>query len=241
VSFLPGYGIRAFLNGYAVSGQINGATASHRRSYGDATVATTTGGMSWVPGLKSGSLTLKGPFDGAAALQAQITAAIGVDNSVVVTVLPDGDAVGKPALFCAGDASEYAVDANVADTVGYSFGALADDSVDMGWSLLPNSAITITTTGTAVDRGTVSTPSTGGLAAALHVTAYSGFTNVAFKVQHSPDNSSWADLASFTAVTAIGAQRAQVANGTTVNRYLRAVATVTGVGSITPLVVVAPR
>jgi hypothetical protein len=96
VSFLPGYGIRAFLNGYAVSGQINGATASHRRSYGDTTVATTTGGMSWVPGLKSGSLTLKGPFDGAAALQAQITAAIGVDNSVVVTVLPDGDAVGKP-------------------------------------------------------------------------------------------------------------------------------------------------
>jgi hypothetical protein len=55
------------------------------------------------------------------------------------------------------------------------------------------------------------------------------------KVQHSADNSTWADLQAFTSVatTIVTAERIKVANGTTVNRYLRAVATPAGTGSFT--------
>jgi hypothetical protein len=68
------------------------------------------------------------------------------------------------------------------------------------------------------------------------ISAYSGFTGVVGKIQHSPDNSSWADLSpSFTNVTTGPiAERIVVAAGTTVNRYTRHVGTVTGAGSITP-------
>lgn len=71
------------------------------------------------------------------------------------------------------------------------------------------------------------------------ISAFSGFSGVAGKIQHSADNSSWADLVTFTSVTAgpgdpTAAQRIAVAAGTTVNRYLRHVGTVTGSGSVTP-------
>lgn len=63
--------------------------------------------------------------------------------------------------------------------------------------------------------------SSGGAHCDLHVTALAlgGGTDVVVKVRHSADNISFADLATFTAVTAAGtAQRVTVAG--TVNRYL---------------------
>src|SRR4051812_48126387 len=200
-------------------------------------------GAAFVPGLMSGTLGLRGPqnSDPTLGLTAEIQGAIGVDNVFVATCLPDGTAIGKPAMFIVGDPSEYAVDAAVADAVGMTFTAVADESVDMGYVLHALAAETVDGNGTAVDRGTVSTPSTRGLTAAIHVTAYVGLTGAAIKIQHSPDNSAWADLVSFTNVTAVTSERVKVANGTTVNRYLRVVTDVTGTGSVTFLVAAAPR
>ena len=61
------------------------------------------------------------------------------------------------------------------------------------------------------------------------------------KIQHSTDNSSWADLATFTTVTAVTSQQVVVAAATTVNRYTRALATITGVGTMTYAVTFARR
>lgn len=250
MSFLPGYGIRVYVNEFAVSGNVSGASAQHQRAMSDVTVVTTAGGMSYVPGLMGGSIGLRGPADSSASLAAEINAAMGVDNSLQVTVCPDGTAVGKPAFFTLGDPGDYALDAAVADALGYTVSATADESVDMGYILVPPTAITATGNGTAVDRGT-SLSNDGsaqaftlfGAAAAIHVTAYSGFTSVAVKLQHSADNSSWSDLTGggFTSITAIGSQRILVARGVQVNRYVRAVTTVTGSGSITYLLAIAPR
>ena len=75
----------------------------------------------------------------------------------------------------------------------------------------------------------------------MHVTAFSGFTTATVKIQHSTDASSWADLITFTAFTGATWERKAVANGTTVNRYVRAVTDVTGTGTTTFLVAFAPR
>lgn len=242
MAFLPGYGIRVFANELAVSTTVAGVTASHSRQVSEVTTVVDLGAR-FVPGLKSGTMALRGPSDSAVAsgLNAEMNAALGVDNSLLVTAVPDGDAIGKPALFCLADMTDWAIDASVNDAVGFTMGAAADESVDMGWVLHPLGAETVDGNGTSVDRGVVGTPSTGGLAAALHVTAYAGLTSALLKVQHSTDNSVWADLVSFTSVTAVTSQRVSVPNGTTVNRYLRAVTDVTGTGSVTFLMVVAPR
>lgn len=248
MSFLPGTGIRVYANEFAVSGNVAAANAQHSRGVSDVTVVTTAGGMNYVPGLMSGSIALRGPADSSADLAAEINAAVGVDNNLLITVLPDGTAVGKPAAFTLGDPTDYTLDASVADALGYTVTSTADESVDFGYVLVAPTAITADGNGTAVDRGTslsagpvANTPN--GLAAALHVTAYSGLTSVAIKIQHSTDNSSWADVTggAFVAVTAVGSQRITVPRGTQLNRYVRAVTDVTGTGSITYLMAFAPR
>jgi hypothetical protein len=59
--------------------------------------------------------------------------------------------------------------------------------------------------------------------AVLHVTALSGGpgAGAVFKVQHSVDDAVWVDLGTFTTITAVGSEFIRIANGTTVNRYVR--------------------
>jgi hypothetical protein len=255
MSFVHGSSTHALVNEVLVSGEVNGWSLGWNRQMSEVTTIgqpVGNAGSNFVPGLQSGTLGLRGPqqADPLTGLTAKIQQAIGVDNAFQCTALPDGFAIGKPAMFMVGDPTEYAVDAQVADAVGMTFTAQADESVEMGYviasgvgattALVPYTADALT--GTAVDRGASPlTPTTRGLAAAVHVTAYSGFTGVLVKVQHSPDNSAWADLASFTNITAVGREKISVPIGTTVNRYLRASVDVTGSGSVTLLVAAAPR
>lgn len=248
MAFVHGSSTRALVNEVEISSEISGWSLGWNRQMSEVTVIGQTpgaAGANFVPGLQSGTLGLRGPqaADSTIGLTAEIVQAIGVDNSFQCTCLPDGVAIGKPAMFLTGDPTEYSVDATVADAVAMTMTAQADESVEMGYVVAALQAYTADAlTGTAVDRGAAPlTPTTRGLAAAVHVTAYTGFTGVAVKIQHSPDNSAWSDLVSFTNITAVGREKVATNYSTTVNRYLRASVDVTGSGSVTLLVAAAPR
>jgi len=83
--------------------------------------------------------------------------------------------------------------------------------------------------GTAIDNAALS--SNGGVAH-MHVTQLTlgGYTNLALKVRHSVDNITYADLATFTVVTAAPASGRVVVAGT-VNRYTRSNWAYNGAGS----------
>lgn len=244
MAFIPGYASKVLANDATVCTTVNSWTATHQRAGSEVTAMCQTLGQaaaSYVPGLKTGSLAVTGPQDSTGqSLHARIASSIGVDNGLIVTLLPEGDAVGKWAIFAACDTADWSIDASVADTVGFSVSATADESIEMGYVLHPLAAETANGNGTAVDRG-VGVTSALGLAASLHVTAYTGLTSATVKIQHSTDNSVWADLTTFTAVTAAGAQLVKLAAGTTINRYLRSVLTVVGTGSVSFLATVGPR
>lgn len=238
MSFVLGNVSRVFVNEQAVSSTIAGWAATHSRAGSDVTTIV-EGGNRFVPGLMSGTLTLRGPQDSTGqTLHGEIAAAIGVDNSVIATVCPYGTAIGSFAITVLGDPAEWGIDAQVADAVGYSFTATADESVDMGFVLHALGAETVDGNGASVDRGALSL--NGGVAA-IHTTAYAGLTGAIIKVQHSTDNSTWADLITFTNITGVSSERKFLAKGTTVNRYVRVVTDVTGTGSVTFLVAFAPR
>lgn len=247
MTFVHGSSTRVLANEKEVSNKIAGWSMTHTRNMSEVTTVGQTPGAAgarFTPGLQSGTLSVRGPWDSDVAngLHKEIVDAIGVDNALVMTCLPDSDAVGRFALFTAGDVTDHAIDASVADAVGFTLAAAADEGVEMGFVLHPLTAETADGNGAAVDRGAAPiTPTTRGLKAVLHVTAYSGLTSLGVKVQHSTDNSVWADLATFAAKTAIGSELISVAIGTTVNRYLRVVTDVTGTGSATFLVAAAPR
>lgn len=61
--------------------------------------------------------------------------------------------------------------------------------------------------------------------------ALGGHDAASITVRHSADNVTFADLAVFTAATAIGAERKAVAAGTTVNRYMAVALDFTGAGT----------
>jgi hypothetical protein len=70
------------------------------------------------------------------------------------------------------------------------------------------------------------------------ISAFSGFTGFIGKIQHSPDDTTYADLITFTNVTSGPTAERKTVSGT-VNRYLSFNGDVTGSGSITPFVMFA--
>lgn len=236
MAFAHSKNTRVFLNEMHVSAQVTGWSIGHSRQYSPVTVILDSGAR-WLPGLLSGSIAVKGLFDSSAGtLSTEIATASGVDNGALWTVPVDGLTIGSPALMAASDLENYSVEATVTDAVSLAIDATPDDGVDMGVLLADHSAITVDTNNTSVDN---TASSSGGGVATLHVTAYSGLTSAVVKVQHSSNNSTWADLITFTTVTAVTSERLTVTG--TVNRYVRAIFDVTGTGSVTAAVAFARR
>lgn len=99
--------------------------------------------------------------------------------------------------------------------------------------LLADATITATGQQSSVDNGAAS--SNGGVGY-LHILGLSAGDTITVKIQHSTDNSTWADLITFTLDgTALDAERVEVTG--TVNRYVRASYTVTGSSISFPIAV----
>lgn len=218
------YALTAFLNDGSVSSDVETAE----------TTAFGSSAKTYLTGLKDGTISASGMFDGSAdAVDQVLTASIGSDTLAPVTLGVNGTTLGNRVAILQAKTTSYEVSSPVGDVVSVSYDAQADGGIDYGVSLAALGSVSSTTNGTAVDN---SASTTNGGMAQLHVTANSWSANATFKVQHSADNSTWADLATFAVVatTVTTSERVAVAAGTTVNRYLRAQVTLaSGTGSIT--------
>lgn len=225
------------LNASNVGAQTNRWTFAHKRNY---TMAACIGdsGERWDPGLISGTVTHNGFIDTTAGLRTIAASSINVDDSVVSTIAPAGNTVNNMAFMAVADLASFTVDAVVTDTTPIVINSQPDDGVDIGFLLHALVAETADGNGTGLDNTALTS---AGAVANLHVTAYSGFTSVVFKVQHSTDNSVWADLITFTTVTGLTQERLKTTSTTTVNRYLRSFWDVTGAGSVTFAIAAARR
>jgi hypothetical protein len=147
-----------------------------------------------------------------------------------LSIAPNGFALSSEVVLIGALESKFTVGSQVADKATFSLDAQTDGQTDFGVSLKDLAAVTGNTNGSSNDNAA---SSAGGGVGHLHVTAFTGFTNIVVKVQHSTDNFSGSvvDLVTFTTVTGLTQQRSAVTG--TVNRYLRYVVTVTGSGSAT--------
>lgn len=190
--------------------------------------ATTCGKTAKVykPTLIDGTATLAGLWDGAiGAVDERLAGVLQID-ALPLTVAWEGTVLGKRAALLDALEVNYEVSGTVGGLVETTAEFQADEGARSGVMLAELTARTATANGTSHD-GTAS--STRGAAAHLHVIAASGTSpSVTVKVQHSADNSVWADLITFTAATAVAGERKEVTG--TVNRYLRATWTVSGTG-----------
>jgi hypothetical protein len=189
-----------------------------------------TGSRIKQPGLKHATASANVFLDGTVDTGSYdiLTDRYGGETAGMISYAPAGFGLGNPVL------SMYARQVSIApksliddlSTIDMSAEA-AEDAADLGVSLHAHSAETASTDSTSVDNAEATT--NGGVAS-IHVPAISGTDTPTLtpKIQHSSNGSTWVDLVSFTALTAIGKQRIEVAAGTTVNRYLRTSSVIAG-------------
>jgi hypothetical protein len=188
--------------------------------------------------ISDGKMTINGIWDGQeAAIHDILTAAKRAASGQVVTYGLAGFTLGYPASLLSSRETNYEKGGAISDVVKFTASFQADGGIDEGVILHIDSAETGTVNGSSVDNGAATT--NGGVAH-LNAIAFTG-TNCTIKIQHSANNSTWADLLTFSDITDIGALRAIVAAGTTVNRYLRMIISGGTFTSITPIVSFARR
>jgi hypothetical protein len=238
--FRHGKDSRALLGKYDISTYLTEATASMSL---DTAETSTFGSLAktYLTGQNDGTISFSGLFDGDAdAIAAIFEDVITNDLTPVITFASDGGlTLGRDATLALGKQTSYEVSAPVADIVSLNGEFQVTGGLRQGVILAGKAALAATTNGTSVDNTAATTL---GATANLHVTANTRNSNSTIKVQHSADNSTWADLITFTVVGATTLTSESLTATGTVNRYLRAQTTLaTGTGSITITISIARR
>jgi hypothetical protein len=156
-----------------------------------------------------------------------------------MTVSGDGSALSRRAVLLDTKSTAYEVSSPLTEVVSVSGEAVANGGLDYGVWLVCQTAVSTTLTGTANDNSAAS--SNGGVAH-LHVTANTRDGTTVAKIQGSADNSTFADLVTFTTISTstVTSERTEVSGS--VARYLRAVVTPAGsTGSLTVSIAFARR
>lgn len=238
-TFAHGKDSLVLVDKYDFSPYLNSVTASSEVDVPE-TTAFGDSARTYIAGIENGMASAEGMFDGSAEASDEIfDAALAAATNKVVTIAFGGRTAGSRVAIVNAQETSYELSSPFDGVVSASVEFQgASNGIDFGVNLSGHTAITATTNSTSVDN-TLS--STNGGVAHLHVTANAHNGSSIHKVQHSADNSTWADLVTFTTVSAntVTSQRSEVTG--TVNRYLRAVSTLAGTGSTTRSVTFARR
>lgn len=236
-TFVHGKSSGVLLDKYDLSAYFNSADVAQNIDTAETTGFGSTA-KSYLVGLADATLSLSGMYsqDATVGEDVVLSTVLGSTTTPIITVPFETGSIGKRAVLCKAHETSYAISSPVADvvTVTADFNASTDATTNLtyglrnGVMLTAGSSIAYGSLGNLTSVDNTASSASGGFAN-LHVTANSisgGTTTI--KVQHSTDNSTWADLITFTAASASTTTSQQSAVSGTVNRYLRATATTAG-------------
>lgn len=209
-----------YLNGRNAGTYLKSADATHTAD----THETTTMGASYVTrvgGLFDSKMALDGIYDGTATtgIYALAKAALSSSSVSILTVYPLGEtANGNFGLALRARITDHSVDMPCQNILTVASSFTGYGKLELVESIHPLGAETSTGNGTALD-GSASSASGG--AVWVHCTAFTG-TSITLTVEDSADNSSFATIATFTAITAGGSSE-RIAIAGTIRRYVRVV------------------
>jgi hypothetical protein len=235
-TFRHGKSVNVFIDEYDFSSYFNDMSATSNLEPTE-TTAFGSSAKTYIAGLRDGTISLSGMFEGTTTgTDVWFEGVMGLTTKQNIIVAPEGHGLGNVATVANSDDTSYEVSGSVGDLVMTSAEFQASTGVESGLLLSSGASITAKTNGTSVDN-TASTTDGGVGFFSLPVNTRSGTVDAV--IQHSSDNSTFADLVTFTSVnaTTLTSERVEVASGTTVNRYLRLKLTyAVGTGASTPVV-----
>ena len=197
---------------------------------------------SFILGTRGGTLSMTGMWaadtDGS---DEELQALLGNATTPIITVREGAAAIGSRAVIAQANETSYAITNPIADvvTVSADFECTPNQVSNLTFALAGGVQLTA---GASIAHGSLGNlssvdngaSSANGGAGTLHIPTNTVNGNTTIKIQHSANNSTWADLISFTVVGASTKTSEIKAVSGTVNRYLRATASTAGSsGSIT--------
>lgn len=227
---------KLFLSGFDVSGSMRNAATPMSVDVADSSTWGMTSKRYVASDIVEGSMTGDGIWEHTGAVVGSIDELLhsNLAGLHVATLCNGGDGFGNRCRIIGGTQTAFEVTSPGADVVGFTFELAAN----IGFSnkakvLVPKAGalgITVGGNGTSLDDlgGAPAIPTLRGIAAALHVIDKGGGAGtLSVKVQHSPDNTVWTDIITFTGRTVKNLAEYIEVTGT-VQRYLRAIWTLTG-------------
>jgi hypothetical protein len=241
-TFVHGKGTSVLVDEFDLSAYFNSSDVARSQDTAEVTAFGATS-KSYLVGLADGTISLSGMWaadtDGT---DEELSAILGAATTPIVTVKYDAGTIGNRATLAKAHETNYSISSPVADvvTVTADFNASSDGEANMTYSIAQGVQLT---TGASIAYGSLgdlgsadntAATSNGGVAN-LHVTANTVDDAVTIKVQDSADDSTFADLVTFTNVGATSVTTEQKYVTGSVARYLRVTASTAAAttGSIT--------
>ncbi len=240
-TFIHGKNTAVYIDEFDLTSYFNDVSIAQENEVAETTAFGDTN-KSYLLGLRSGTLSMSGMWsadtDGS---DEELQALLGNATTPLLTVREGAAAIGGSAVIAQANETSYAITSPVADinTIVADFECTPNQVSNLTFALAGGVQLTA---GASIAHGSLgnlssvdnSASSANGGAATLHIPANTVNGNTTIKVQHSANNSTWADLISFTVVGASTKTSEIKAVSGTVNRYLRATASTAGSsGSIT--------
>lgn len=231
-TFVHGKGTSVLLDEFDLSTYFNSADVSLTTETAETTSFGATS-KSYIVGLRDGTLSLSGMWaadtDGS---DEELSALLGNATTPIITVAYNSGTIGNRATLTKAHETSYSISNPVSDvvTVTADFNASTDGTANLTMSIAQGVQLT---TGSSVAFGSLGNLSSVDNAASsanggvgnLHVVTNTLDAAATVKIQDSTDDSTFADLISFTAVSsATKATEQKVVTGT-VNRYVRGTVT----------------
>ena len=234
-TFRHGKNTRIYVDQYDFSGYFNTASATSNVDTAE-TSAFGDSAKTYIVGHTDGTVSLGGMFEGTASTGTDqyFESVLGASTKQKVIIANEGHSLGGRIVALESDTTSYEVSSPIGDVVQASVEFQASEGVGHGVLVSNGNAVSATGTGTGVDNAVATT--NGGVGF-LSVPVNTRNGDITVKIQHSADNSTFADLVTFTTVTGstLTSERIEVTG--TVNRYLRVSYTVAGsTGTATPVV-----
>lgn len=201
-----------FLGGYEISQFFRSTSIDANKD----TVETTTfkaSSKSYIGGLRDGTGSADGIFDGEETGGDEILRAAFDAAADIFTYWPEGDVLGKFGFGMSGIQTAHAITSSIDDVVQCSMEIQSKHGVDRVRCLHVGEEETADD-GTTVDGGAATSAGAVGYIQATDVQ-----DELDVEIEHSTDGDVWTTLLTFSTLTDIGAERVQVSG--TVNRYVR--------------------
>lgn len=219
MAFIHGKNVAVFYNGANLSRYFNEASISQDIETAE-TTAFGDAAKTYITGLKDGTMSMSGMFDGAeGAIDATLSATLGATDADVATVVPAGAAIGNVSFSAAVRDTSYEISSPVSDVVAANLEVQATEGIDRGVLVAAGTTTASAATTSSIDNG--SSTNNGGVGY-LHVTSNARNGSTVFTVQDSADNVTFADVVTFATVSASATGGERVAITGAVDRYVRA-------------------